>query len=240
MVDPFRRFFTSEVGLCTLLYERGLICLDTTSWSFNRVSPNLFSVLPVMKNLRSTRAACLVAASLFGASGSCLANDASEQSQVNIYQATDDLDPIQRIGMSKAHDHYLPSGFYDALENVISEEEYWRQIDYEQEFGTPYVYNKDAERANLKKPVSFLVHPDVECGSNAATRITERGACCGEVHGQSILVNSLPSNCEVITFTDDQCKDDPLDVIPCLNAASGCYSTDAFESVRVDCRPLPL
>jgi len=67
----------------------------------------------------------------------------------------------------------LPSGYYDALENPISEEEYWRQIDYEQEFGTPYVRDKDAERANLEKSVSLLVHPDTECASDVARRITE-------------------------------------------------------------------
>ena len=100
--------------------------------------------------------------------------------------------------------------------------------------------DKDAERANLEKSVSLLVHPDTERASDVARRITEPSTYCREIKGQSIFVNSLPSNCEVITFTDGQCRDDPLDMIPLLNAASGCYSTETFESVRVDCRPFPL
>lgn len=163
-----------------------------------------------MKNQLWTHTAFLVGASLLGPSSCCL------------------------------NDHYLPSGFYDALGNIISEEEYWRQIEYEQKSGIPYARDKDAERANSQRPVSLLMYPDIGCSSDVATHITERGTCYGEAKGQSILVNSLPSNCEVITFTDDRCRDDQLDVIPFLNAASGCYSTDAFESVRVDCRPLPL
>ena len=193
-----------------------------------------------MNDPRSIYAACLVAASLFDASRSCLDTDASDQSQVSMYHAEDNIAPTREIGISIAWDHYLPSGFYDALENPISEEEYWRQIDYEQEFGAPYVRDKDAQRASLEKPVSLLVRPDIECASDVATQITEQQICYGGIQGQSIFVNSLPTNCEVITFTDDQCKDDPFDMIPLLYAASGCYSTDAFESVRVDCRLLKL
>lgn len=151
-------------------------------------------------------------------------------------------DPTNQPENSQVNDRYLPSGFYDALENPISEEEYWRQIDYERQSGIPYVRDKDAERANSKKPVSLLAHSEIECTSDvdAATHINEQGICYEEAKGQSIFVSSLPSNCEVITFTDERCRDNPLDVIPFLNAASGCYSTDAFESVRVDCWPLPL
>jgi hypothetical protein len=163
-----------------------------------------------MKNQQWTATAYLVSASLFGVSSCCL------------------------------NDHYLRSGFYDALGKTISEEEYWRQIDYEQESGIPYARDKDAERANSNKPISLLMHPDIDCAGHVVTHITKQGTCYTEAKVQSVFVNSLPSNCEVITFTDDQCRDDPLDVIPFLNAASGCYSTDAFESVRVDCRPLPL
>ena len=163
-----------------------------------------------MKNQLWTHTAYLIGTSLFGASSCCL------------------------------NDDYLPFGFYDALGNIILEEEYWRQIDYEQEFGIPYARDKDAERANYRKSVFLLVHPDIECAGDVATQITKQGTCYSEAKGQSVSVNSLPSNCEVISFTDDRCRDDPLDMIPFLNAASGCYSTDAFESVRVDCRPLPL
>ena len=219
-----------------------------------------------MKDQRLTYTALSVGAIRLGASGSCLNADASikdlashhlrlpqlvsglkqpdgstpGESQVSFYQAADRPGPTNDTRDSRVNEQYLPSGFYDALENPISEEEYWRQIDYEQQSGMPFARDKDAERANSKKPISLLVHPELECAGDVATRITKQGTCYEEANGRSIFVNSLPSNCEVISFTDDRCRDDPLDMIPFLNAASGCYSTDAFESVRVDCRPLPL
>jgi hypothetical protein len=219
-----------------------------------------------MKNQRSIHIAHLLSASLLGASGTYLNTYASNQdlafhylllpqmasslkqpdgstphkSQVSASQAADCPGPTNDTGNSIVNDQYLPSGFYDALENPISEEEYWRQIEYEQKSGIPFVRDKDVEKANLQKPVSLLVHPEIECAGDIVTHITKQGTCYREAKGQSVFVNSLPSNCEVITFTDDRCRDDPLDMIPFLNAASGCYSTDGFESVRVDCRPLPL
>ena len=174
-----------------------------------------------MKNQRLSHTAYLVGASLFGASKSHLDSDASHQNQITIYQDADRPIPTNEAGNCRANNHYLSSGFYDALQNPISEEEYWRQIEYEQESGILYARDKDAERANSKQPVSLLVNQEIECASNAATHITKQGTCYGEVKGQSIFVNSLPSNCEVITFTVGQCRDDPLDLIPFLNAASG-------------------
>jgi hypothetical protein len=193
-----------------------------------------------MKNQLCTHTACLIGSNLFRVSTSCPNANPSDQSHVMAYQAAYCPSLTNEAVNPNINDHYLPSGFYDALGNIISEEEYWRQIDHEQESGIPYARDRDAERARSQKPVSLLVQPELECASDVATHITEQGTCYAEAKGQSIFVNSLPSNCEVITFTDDRCRDDPLDVIPFLNAASGCYSTDAFGSVRVDCRPLPL
>jgi hypothetical protein len=55
------------------------------------------------------------------------------------------------------------------LLNPISDEEYWRQIDYEQDCGFPHICDEDAERANSKKPVSLSVHPGIQWVSDTAT-----------------------------------------------------------------------
>lgn len=163
-----------------------------------------------MKKQPWTCTAYLVAASLFGTPRSCRDTGANNQGLA-----------FQQI--SEANDSYLPSGFYDALENPISEDEYWRQIEYEQQSGIPYARDRNAERANFNNPVSLLAHPEIEYADNpdAATHITEQGICYEGAKGQSIFVNSLPSNCEVVTFTDERCRDNPLDVIPFLNAVGG-------------------
>ena len=136
--------------------------------------------------------------------------------------------------------HNLPSGYYDALDNPISEEEYLCQVDYEQKHGIPWARDRVREKADTKKPLSLLAHPEMGCSGDFVARIIKSGNCYGNVQGVSIFVNHLPSDCEVVTFKDAACKDDPFDVIPALSYASGCYTTDAFSSVRVDCQPLPV
>lgn len=135
---------------------------------------------------------------------------------------------------------YLPSGYYDALENPISEEEYLQQVAYERYHGVPYVRNRMREQANLKKPLSLLVFSEIECGGYIMARIKERGTCYQATQSLSISVDSLPSDCAVITFTDSSCQVDPFDMIPILSDTSGCHSTDAFHSIHVACQPLPV
>jgi hypothetical protein len=149
-------------------------------------------------------------------------------------QDADRPNPAKEAGICRANVHYLryPPAFTTHPKTPF-QKEYWRQMDHEQVSGIPYARDKEGERANSKKPVSLLVHVGLECASDLATEIMKQGTCYDEVKGQSIFVNSLLINCEVTTFTDDQCRDDPLDVIPFLDAAGGCYSTDAFESVAV-------
>lgn len=135
--------------------------------------------------------------------------------------------------------HYLPSGYYDALGKPISESEYFRQVDYEQKHGIPFARDREREKADTKKPLSLLAHPEMGCDGDVLARITESGFCYRDVQGLSIFVNSLPSDCEVVSFKDGACEEDPFDMIPVLSNANGCYTTDAFSSIRVDCRPLP-
>lgn len=77
-----------------------------------------------MKNQRSTHVNCLVAANLLEESRSCLDTDRSDQSQISVYRDVDRSNPTNEIKKCKANNHHLPSGYYDALENPISEEEY--------------------------------------------------------------------------------------------------------------------
>lgn len=133
----------------------------------------------------------------------------------------------------------LPGGYYDALGTRIWEEEYFRQAEYEQKHAIPYARNREAERENSKKPLSVLVHSDSECKEEVVTHITERGACYRDTSSSSVFVNSLPSDCEAVIFTDGACTQDSFAMIPMLSDSEGCFITDAFESVRVECGPLP-
>jgi hypothetical protein len=139
----------------------------------------------------------------------------------------------------KIDPHYLPSGYYDALGKPISEAEYFHQVDYEQQHGIPYARDREREKSDTKKPLSLLAHPETSCSGDILVRVTESGICYRDVQGSSIFVISLPSDCEVVSFKDGSCEEDAFDMIPVLSGASGCYTTDAFSSIRVDCRPLP-
>ena len=130
--------------------------------------------------------------------------------------------------------------YYDGRGDQISEEEYIRQAHYELEHGIPYIRDRELEQANLNKPIDLLVHSGFTCDQDTVVRVTEEGCCCEELRGESVVVKSLPSNCELITFADGFCRHDPFVMIPIVSLASGCYSTDIFKSVRVVCRPLPL
>lgn len=146
---------------------------------------------------------------------------------------------LQTASHPKSDRDDLPSGYYDALDNPISEEEYMFQAYYEQKHGIPYARDREREKANTKKPLSLLAHSGSVCNGDILARITESGVCYGDVQGLSISVNSLPSNCEVVSFTDETCEDDPFAMIPILSDTSGCFTTDVLESVRVECQPLP-
>lgn len=67
-------------------------------------------------------------------------------------------------GMRPKDPSYLPSGFYDALENPISEGEYWRQVDFEQKSsGVPYYRDRTAEQQRLSLPLSLSTFDTREC-----------------------------------------------------------------------------
>lgn len=148
-------------------------------------------------------------------------------------------DCTENPGQPRHDSDYLSSGYYDALEDPISEGEHLHQIDYEQKHGIPYVRTGEGEKANLKKPFSLVVFSDIECGRNVVARITKRGTCYQATQGVSLFVDSLPNNCAVTTCTDNWCQYDPFEMIPILSDTSGCHSTDTFDSIQVACRPLP-
>jgi len=135
---------------------------------------------------------------------------------------------------------YLPSGFYDALENPISESEYWRQVDFEQKSGgVPYYRDRAAERQRLSLPLSLSTFDTRECRGEAKQHVTQRGICYKSTGSRSYRIDSLPSDGEVITYVDGECKEDPF---PCnwgINDPNGCFTTDAFESIMVITRDLP-
>lgn len=156
----------------------------------------------------------------------------------HVRQTASHPDPANETEPQKHDPHYLPSGYYDALGNPISEKEYFYQADYEQKHGIPYARDREREKADTRKPLSLQAHPEIDCNGDVVARVVESGICYS-VQGSSIYVNSLPSDCAVVSFEDERCTEDPFEMIPILSDASGCYTTDAFSSVRVDCRPLP-
>ncbi|KAI7281951.1 hypothetical protein KC343_g944 [Hortaea werneckii] len=135
---------------------------------------------------------------------------------------------------------YLPSGFYDALENPISEGEYWRQVDFEQKSsGVPYYRDRTAEQQRLSLPLSLSTFDTRECRGERKQHVTERRICYKGTGGRSYRIDSLPSDGEVITYVDGECKEDPLSGNWGIDNPSGCFTTDAFESIMVTTRELP-
>lgn len=149
------------------------------------------------------------------------------------------LIPTDEVESTPLDPDYLPSRFYDALDNPISEDEYWRQVEYEEKHGVPFIRDRAAEQANLDKPISLLTYSSLSCQDEPNKRITERSTCYGSPMSLTIFIESLPSNCEVVTFLDSTCKEDPLTALPMFGMKHGCLWTDSFGSVRVDCHPLP-
>lgn len=149
------------------------------------------------------------------------------------------LIPTVEVGSMPIDSEDLPSAFYDALDNPISEDEYWRQVEYEDKHGLPFTRDRAAEQANLDKPISLLTYSSLSCQGDPDKRMTERSKCYNSPHGHTIFVESFPSNCEVVVFLDGACTEEPFTALPMFGMKYGCLSTDTFGSVRVDCRPLP-
>lgn len=149
---------------------------------------------------------------------------------------------------------WLPSGFYDALYNPISEEEYWRQVEWEeehdvpyaiamqweQEHGTPYTAATE-ENSSLEERqaggLSILTYASDQCRGERLRHVTQENVCYTSTNGVSLDVEGLPSNCNVVTWTDEQCQEDPFTNVQSIRGspATGCYSGDNFGSIAVTC-----
>jgi hypothetical protein len=103
---------------------------------------------------------------------------------------------------------YLPAGFYDAFERPISEEEYWKQIDWEDANDAPFVPEDDPyliESRQEAEGVDITTYAGGQCRSASLAKITEPNKCYQSGDGASFFVTSLPSNCKVVTYTDIRC-----------------------------------
>ena len=135
---------------------------------------------------------------------------------------------------------YLPAGFYDAFERPISEEEYWRQIDWEDTNDAPFVPEDDPNLIESRQDVEgvdITTYTGGQCRSASLVKITEPNKCYQSGNGSSFFVNGLASNCKVVTYTDINCSEDAFEVIQGIRGvgAAGCYDTDNFESAAVIC-----
>lgn len=135
--------------------------------------------------------------------------------------------------------NYLPSGFYDGLERPISEEEYWHQVAFEQKHGVPYIRDRESERRRLHALVSISTFSTQQCEGERMQHVTERGICYKSPEGKSYRVDSLPSDCELTTYVDGDCTEDPFPCNDGIGDPKGCFITDAFESLKVTTRELP-
>lgn len=137
------------------------------------------------------------------------------------------------------------SGFYDGLGNPITESEFFHQAEYEDRTGLPYYRNRTREIERLKEPISVTIYAGRDCGqqpgqSSQSSTIHDADECASYTRGESYYLNSLPSNCDVLTFTDGECSEGgEVMVAGIFDPEAQCYGTDAFGSVRVRCGELP-
>lgn len=135
---------------------------------------------------------------------------------------------------------YLPPGFYDAFERPISEEEYWKQVEWEDENDAPFIPEDDAsliESRQEDEGLEITTYAGGECRSARLATITEPDKCYQSGNGASLFVTSLASNCKVVTYTDFGCTENAFTVIQSIRGvgAAGCYDTDSFQSIAVTC-----
>lgn len=142
-------------------------------------------------------------------------------------------------------DDEYESGFYDGLGNPITESEFLHQAEYEDRTGLPYYRNRTRELERLKEPISVIIYAGHDCGqqpgeSSQSSTIHDADECASNTRGESYYLNSLPSNCDVLTFTDGECSEGgEVMASGIFDPDAQCYVTDAFGSVRVRCGELP-
>lgn len=134
------------------------------------------------------------------------------------------------------------NGFYDAIGNPISEQEYVRQAQYEQAIGLPAVRDREDEQRRKDLPLSIKVFSTDSCIGEHDKHITNPSVCVSIENGQSIFVESMSSLCKVTIFDDDACSERALALVDGLGSANGCYTwIDGFNSIIVHCAAeLPL
>lgn len=135
---------------------------------------------------------------------------------------------------------YLAPGFYDAFERPISEDEYWRQVAWEDEHDAPFIPGDAPALVDARQDDGLLevtTYTGAQCRSARLAKITESDKCYQSGNGSSFFVTGLPSNCKVITYTNTGCTEGAFTVIQGIRGvgAAGCYDTDSFEGIAVVC-----
>lgn len=82
------------------------------------------------------------------------------------------------------------------------------------------------------------IHSD-DCTGERKQHVIERGICYKTTGGRSYRIDSLPSDGEVITYVDGECREDPFACNWGISNPGGCFTTDDFESLVVVTRELP-
>jgi hypothetical protein len=151
-------------------------------------------------------------------------------------RALDNLRKASCSQESRPHDpYYLPSGTYDAFERPISEEEYNKQVEYQQRTGLPYYRDREDEQKRKNYPLSVKFFKGDYSQDEQTGHLTEVSVCVGVKGSKRIQVESISSLCNIFTFTDENCEEGSFDAIPGLEVASGHFHPGEFSSSRVEC-----
>lgn len=142
----------------------------------------------------------------------------------------DDIEPVFTTLERQQDPEYLAPGFYDAFERPISEDEYWRQVEWEDTNDGSFVPEDDPALIESRQDADGLditTYIGGQCRSSSLARITEANKCYQSGNGASFFV----------TYTDSGCTENAFNVIQAIRGvgAAGCYDTDSFESIAVIC-----
>jgi hypothetical protein len=130
--------------------------------------------------------------------------------------------------------HYLPPGAYNAFEQPISDEEYNKQVEYQERTGLPYYRDRRDEQRRRNNPLSVRYFRDGYGQDEQIEHLTQTSVCLTLRGGKHIQVESISSLCNVFIFSDERCMAGSDNAIPGLEVSSGRFYPGAFSSSRVD------
>lgn len=127
--------------------------------------------------------------------------------------------------------------YYDALKRPISKAEFIMQSQWEKEHGRPYVtLDETPANPNHKRQIPQVTsYGTEECPGEATGIVSGENACTAVDPSQSVKLGMLPRNCNVFTYSDENCQENPLVAAQGPGITSGCYEVSSFSSAQIIC-----